>query len=297
MDRLGGLAKRMPQVMALFVVGAVAICALPPMNGFVSEWLLYIGLFRTLGFGSEPGFPAAALAVVSLAMIGALAVACFVKLLGSVFLGSPRGETANHAYDPPISMVFPMIILAVGCICIGLFPMTVTGLLENAVRTWATLSDSTASIRTVAPLGWITVMGLTLVMLIGVIVFALKAISRTKVISKVGTWDCGYAQPTVRIQYTGSSFSQMLVHLFSFILWPKTHGPAIRGVFPRAAACFKSIIPDTVLDRLVLPLFNIAGRYLPSLRVVQQGQTHFYVLYILIIVIILLIWGTIGVQS
>ena len=86
-DQMGGLAKRMPRTMVLFVVGAVAICALPPLNGFASEWLIYSGLFSTLGFGSGQGFPVAAIAAVPLAMIGALAVACFVKILGTVFLG------------------------------------------------------------------------------------------------------------------------------------------------------------------------------------------------------------------
>ncbi|HEX7008613.1 MAG TPA: proton-conducting transporter membrane subunit, partial [Phycisphaeraceae bacterium] len=103
MDRLGGLAKRMPQVTALFVVGAVAISALPPMNGFVSEWLLYVGLFSTLGgVGQEGGLPAAAAGAVVLAMIGALAVVCFVKVVGVVFLGSPR-EAGLSAHDPPAS--------------------------------------------------------------------------------------------------------------------------------------------------------------------------------------------------
>ncbi|HBR19982.1 MAG TPA: hypothetical protein DD726_07160 [Phycisphaerales bacterium] len=97
------------------------------------------------------------------------------------------------------------------------------------------------------------------------------------------------------MQYTGSSFGQTLVSLFGFILWPKIHWPRVRGFFPKTAN-FKNIIPDTVLDRLIMPLFNVAGRYLPSLRVLQQGQTHFYVLYILIIVIVLLICGTIGVK-
>jgi hydrogenase-4 component B len=293
-DQLGGLAKRMPRVMILFVFGAVAICALPPLNGFVSEWLLYIGLFRTLGFGSQWGFLITAAATVSLAMIGALAVACFVRLLGTVFLGSARSKTADHAHDPSACMMAPMIVVALGCAGIGLFPMFATGLLENAARTWAALPDSTASIRAVAPLGWITVMGLVFVLFTGAIVFAMKAMSRNRIVSKAGTWDCGYAQPTTRIQYTGSSFGQILVKLFTFILWPKTLWPAVGAIFPKTAY-FKSIVPDTVLDRGILPLFNIAGRYLPSLRVLQQGQTHLYVLYILIMVIMLLIWGTLGV--
>jgi hydrogenase-4 component B len=293
-DRLGGLAKRMPQVMVLFAIGAVAICALPPLNGFVGEWLLYIGLFQTLGFNGEPGYPVAALAAVALAMIGALAVACFVKLLSTVFLGSLRCEMDAHIHTPPVSMTFPMIALAAGCGVIGLFPMIATGLLENAARTWATLPDSAASIATVAPLRWITTLGLTLILFVGVIVLALKALPRIGVIRKTGTWDCGYALPTTRIQYTGSSFGQMLVNLFAFILWPKTNRPAVRNVFPGVAR-FKSIVPDAVLDRLAMPVFDAAARYLPALRILQQGQTHLYVLYIVIVVIILFIWGAIGI--
>ncbi|MDO8303355.1 MAG: proton-conducting transporter membrane subunit [Sedimentisphaerales bacterium] len=295
-DQMGGLAKQMPRTMILFVVGAVAICALPPLNGFAGEWLIYSGLFSTLGIGGGQGFPVAAIAAVPLAMIGALAVACFVKMFGTVFLGTGRCESATHAHDPSASMMIPMAAMAIGCVCIGLFPMIAIRGLDNAARMWASLPEQTVLLTTMAPLKWITTMNLALIVLVGIIALALKKLVRTKVIGEAGTWDCGYAQPTTRIQYTGSSFGQTLVNLFAFILWPKTHWPTIRGFFPRAAH-FKNIVPDTVLDRLVLPLFNLAGRYLPSLRVLQQGQTHYYVLYILIIVIILLICGTIGVQS
>ena len=294
MDRLGGLAKRMPHVMALFVVGVVAICALPPLNGFAGEWLLYVGLFRTLGVGAEPGFPAAALAVVALAMIGALAVACFVKLLGAVFLGSPRSEITGHTEDPSANMLIPMVALAAGCVCIGIFPMMASRLLEHTASTWAMLPGPTVTIAATAPLEWITAMGLTLVMLVIMAALAVKALPRINVISKVGTWDCGYAKPSGRMQYTGTSLGQSLVTLFSFVLWPKMYWPSVRGAFP-ATARFASLVPDTILDRLVLPVFSFAGRHLPSLRVLQQGQTHLYVLYILIIVIILLVWGAIGV--
>lgn len=292
-DRLGGLGKRMPRSMILFIVGAVAICALPPLNGFASEWLLYLGLFGTLGSTGVPGLPVAAVAAVALAMIGALAVACFVKLLGAVFLGSPRQAIGEHAEDPPASMIVPMAALAIGCILIGLFPMIASGLLESAATTWGRLPDRAVSIKAVAPLGWITAMGLGLMALIALIVLKLKFLGRTSVASKAGTWDCGYAQPTNRMQYTGSSFGQTLVGLFSFILWPKSHRPSMKEAFPKNGHS-KSVVPDTVLDRLVLPLFRIAGRYVPSVRVLQQGQTHAYVLYILIIVVVLLVWGAMG---
>lgn len=296
MDRLGGLAKRMPRVTALFIVGAVAICALPPLNGFASEWLLYVGLLRTVGLNGAAGYPAAALAAVALAMIGALAVACFVKLLGTVFLGSPRGDAGNHAHDPSANMIAPMAVLAMACACIGLFPTLTLGLLNNAARTWAMLPDPAPSIASLAPLGWITTLGLALVLLVAMITLAMKHLAGKTTVSKSNTWDCGYARPTTRMQYTGSSLGQTLVGLFTFILWPRTHPPTTRGVFLKATR-FKSIVPDTILDRLVLPLFRRAGRHLPSLRVLQQGQVHFYVLYILITVIILLVFGAIGVGT
>jgi len=293
-DKMGGLGKLMPRTMVLFAVGAVAICALPPLNGFASEWLIYSGLFNTLGLNGSQGFPAAAIAALPLAMIGALAVACFVKMFGTVFLGMPRCQSAAHACEPPVSMLIPTAVMAVGCICIGLMPMITTGMLNNAVRVWASLPVQTVFVETAAPLEWITVMGVVLAAVIGVIVLVLKRLPRSKVVGRAGTWDCGYARPTARIQYTGSSFVQMLVNLFTFVLWPKTDRPSIRGIFP-ADAHFKQAVPDTVLDRLILPVFRISGQYLPMLRILQQGQTHFYVLYILIIVIILLICGTIGV--
>jgi hypothetical protein len=159
---------------------------------------------------------------------------------------------------------------------------------------WAMLPDASITIASTAPLGWITSMGLAIVLLAGLTAIAVKILPRVNLISKVGTWDCGYARPTGRIQYTGSSFGQTLVTLFSFVLWPKVSGPAIRGAFPSAVR-FVCLVPDTVLDRLILPLFHFAGRHLPSLRILQQGQTYLYVLYILIVVIMLLIWGAIGI--
>lgn len=293
---MGGLAKRMPWTMALFAIGAVAICALPPLNGFASEWLIYSGLFQTLGMDGNPGFPMASIAAVSLAIIGAMAVACFVKVLGTVFLGNSRGEFPHHAQDPSTSMIVPMIVMALGCICIGLFPAIATRWLDDSIIAWASLPEQTASISTMAPLGWMTQMGMALILLIGIIVLASKILLSNKVTRDFGTWDCGYAKPTARIQYTGTSFGQILVQLFAFILWPKTHRPTIADLFPKAEQ-FKNIVADAILDRLILPLFNTTGRCLSSLRILQQGQTHFYVLYILFIVIILLICGTIGIQS
>lgn len=295
LDRLGGLAKVMPQTSAFFAVGAIAICALPPLNGFVSEWLLYVGLFRTLDPGGA-GFPAAAVAAVVLALIGTLALACFVKLLGVVFLGTARGEAGTQGGDPGLSMRFPMAITAAGCIVLGLFPGLAAPLLERAVRDWAGLSGPQhPSIAELAPLKWISVLGVVLLGMVGLLWGALRILPRAALRREAGTWDCGYAQPTRRMQYTGSSFGQMLVQLLAFFLRPRQQWPAIRGIFSRPAR-FESFVPDVVLDHLVLPFFGLANRCLPRLRFLQQGQTHWYVLYILMVVIFLFAWGATGGQ-
>ena len=291
-DQMGGLAKRVPHVMVLFVVGAVAICALPPLNGFVSEWLLYLGLFRTVGFGTETGAPMAALAAVALAMTGALAVACFVKVLGTVFLGVPRRPETAPAHTPGPAMLAPMLILACGCIGIGLFPLFVTPLLESAVQTWAP-SVTPLSIATILPLKALTTMGVALVGLVTAVALGMAILLRSKSLRKGLTWDCGYARPTSRMQYTGSSLGDSIVNLTSFLVWPKNFRSVLLGLFPRSSA-FNRLVPDTVLDRLVTPLLQAVGRTLPRLRVIQQGQVHLYVLYILIVMIVLLIVGNTG---
>ena len=294
MDQLGGLAGRMPKLAGLFVVGAVAICGLPPLNGFVSEWMLYIGALRTLDMTGESTAAPVAAAAVILAMIGALAVACFVKLIGTVFLGSPRGNRITGVQDPPALMLAPMAVLASGCVLLGLFPAVVVSPLENAIATWSGLAPaSMVSIPALAPLPWISTLGLVLVVSVSVIGAIVRLMPQAAASREAGTWDCGYAQPTARMQYTGSSLARALVIQFRYVLWPRTHWSSGQGPFP-ATTAFKSIVPDPVLDRVLLPLFRVAGRFLPMARVFQQGQTQAYVLYVLVTLIVLLLWGPVG---
>jgi hydrogenase-4 component B len=292
MDLLGGLAHRMPRAAALFFVGAVAISALPPLNGFASEWLLYLGFFHALDPAIGTPETAVAVAAVVLATIGAMAVACFVKVLGTVFLGAPRSATACSAHDPQASMTMPMGILSVACLGLGLFPMAVAPLLERVVQTWAmTPQPNNPPLSAFAPFTSISVAGLFLLALAGAFVLLLRMFLRTTCISKGPTWDCGYIQPTSRIQYTGSSFVQSTVHLFRFILLPKRSTPHLRGNFPRASH-FRSVVPDLFLDRLAVPVFNISGKLFSTLRIMQQGQTHLYLIYIVSIVFMLLFFGS-----
>lgn len=289
-DRMGGLAHRLPRVMGLFVAGAAAICALPPLNGFAGEWMLYTGFLRTLGPGVEA--PAAALAAVALAATGALAAACFVKVLGAVFLGVPRGPASAPVHEPGACLWAPMAALAAGCVVLGLFPALAAPVIEAAARTWSPASPP-LSLAALLPFRALTAAGLALTALAGLGMLALNRRLRTAEVRPGPTWDCGYARPAGRMQYTGSSFGNTLAGLASFLLRPTQHRPNLRALFPPPSA-FRRRVPDPVLDRMVLPLFRMCGRILTHWRVLQQGRTHVYVLYILLTMIALLVWGSMG---
>jgi len=298
LDRMGGVARSLPLLAALFAVGAVAISALPPLNGFVSEWLIYLGLFGTLGLDGGTGFPVAATAAVFLAMIGALAVATFVKLLGTVFLGSPRrsdSNAAHHMHKPSLLMTGPMLALAAFCLAIGLVPSLFIPAVERAVYGWMPATASGQALLMLAPVRWITLAGIGLLVLMALIAMVARIMLGGKVVRKGPTWDCGYARPSARMQYTGSSFGQSIVGLFSVVLRPRTRRPLVSGAMPEQAA-FESRTPDTVLDKAVVPVFSFLGMQLPRIRFMQQGKLNLYLLYIVAITALLFIFGSMGVR-
>jgi hydrogenase-4 component B len=289
-DHLGGLAKGMQWTALCFLVGAVAICGLPPLNGFVSEFLVYLGLFGTLGDGGGPSFAAPAFAAPALALIGALALACFVKVYGAVFLGTARSDHARHAHESPPAMLGPMGVLVACCFLIGLAPLLVAPIVGQGISAWApALKDAGPRLVALAPLGWITAMSLGLLAALLAIGAVLWLLLRHSVVAKGATWGCGYVAPTPRMQYTSSSFAQMLVGLFGWALRPRTHKPRNLLLFPQKTA-FHSETPDTVLDEAVLPAFRFGGWLFSWSRVFQQGSIQTYLLYIFIALIALLLW-------
>ena len=288
-DRLGGLARHMPWTATLFGVGAVAICGLPPLNGFVSEFLLYLGLLGAAQ--SAPGaVRAAAFAAPTLALSGALALACFVKVYGAVFLGTARSAAAEHAHEAPPTMTIPMGVLATGCALVGLAPFLLAPMLDRALANWlpstAGTAPSVAQVAALQSIGLLAAALLVLGLALGVI---LRGRLRRGGATAASTWGCGYLAPSPRIQYTASSFVQMLVELFSGVLRSQTRAPAVRDVFP-APASFSTQVADPVLDGQILPWSRWLGRGFVRLRLIQGGVTQHYLLYIMVTVIVLLGW-------
>ncbi len=287
-ERLGGLLKRMPWTGAAFLAGAVAICGLPPFNGFASEFLIYLGAYRTiLGHGL---LAAGGLAVVvSLALIGGLAVACFTKAFGIVFLGEPRSPAAIGAHEADATMRWPMAILATLCLGIGLAAGAVVRLLAPAV---AQLAGPAAMVDAPSPM-IPSVVGLLLLALIA-LVWGLAVLRRRMLVGRpvreTVTWDCGYAAPAVRMQYTATGYAQPLTHGANSILRPHMDTQLPDGIYP-ASASFESHTPDMAREKLFAPLFERAAGWLGRLRWLQQGRVHFYILYIVVVLMVLLAWA------
>ena len=200
LDHLGGLARRMRWTAACFVVGAVAICGLPPLNGFVSEFLVYFGFLDLTA--TRPGalWLVGVVSAALLALIGALAVACFVKVVGTVFLGEPRSAAAAAAREAARPMIGPMVALAAMCFAIGLGAPVIAPALDHAVAAWAPELELRPA-GELAPLARVAAVYVPLVILTAAGAWWLARRLRGAP-ANVGTWDCGYAAPTARMQYT-----------------------------------------------------------------------------------------------
>ncbi|MGV8059476.1 MAG: proton-conducting transporter membrane subunit [Smithellaceae bacterium] len=290
MDHLGGLLKKMPYTAMFFLVGAVAISGLPPLNGFVSEFVIYLASFR--GAIAMSPYPAIFLicAIAGLALIGGLAAACFTKAFGIVFLGEPRSPEAQTAHESSPWMTIPMMLLAVACIVIGLAGPFVIQVLSPVVG--VILGNPPAGeIQTASDyLKYITIGSIVFIILLAVIVLLRHHLLSGRTVGTAGTWDCGYAAPTARMQYTASSFAQPVIELFQFFLRTKKHLTIPDTYFP-SASNFESHTPDIGRESIYNPIFKTIGSFFLRMKVVQEGRIHIYVLYVVGTLLILLFWN------
>lgn len=282
-DRLGGLGRSMPFTAAMFLVGSVAIVGLPPLNGFISEFFVFLGFFAAV-VPPEGGTMPLALAAPFLATVGALALACFVKVYGSVFLGNPRTALSRDVRESPLSMKMTMAVLAACCFAIGLVPFLVGPVLDGALG--ALFPNRTTALPTVASLSPLEPIGIAALGLAAFLVL-LVLVLRTNKPRTVLTWDGGYARPTGRMQYTASSLAQSIVALFAWVLRPRVSGKQGRNDFPHEET-WKSDVDDLVLDRVLTPWSRKMERVAFWFRYFQQGLTQNYVAYILVTLLVLL---------
>jgi len=303
MEEMGGLIRRMPSTALYFLIGAIAISGLPPLNGFVSEWLTYQALLA--GFGATPELMRVALPIAGalLALTAALAAACFVKCFGITFLALPRSAAAGGAKEAAWSMRMGMAILALACVVLGLgagwfmpsfdpvsrqtFGVTVSQNLT--AQNGLLITAGSARNGSVAPVA----LGLVLVALAAVPMLFRLMWGRHSHRTTGPTWDCGLPGLTADNEYTATAFSKPLRMIFGALFRPRREIQAefdVSPYYPKAIH-FESEIQPAFEKNIYDPLKNGILHMAARVRRVQAGSLHAYLAYIFVTLILLLLFG------
>ena len=286
LERMGGLIRRMPVTAFLFLVGSVAISALPPFNGFVSEWLTFQtalqapaltnGLLRTM-------IPIAA---ALLALTGALAAACFVKAFGIAFLGRPRTRRVARAREVPAGMLGGMGLLALLCLLLGVFPTTMIEVMAPITQLLVR-----AALPSAAAQGWLWLTPISpqvasysapFVLAAIVVVFGLGYLFLKRgaaPVRRADAWDCGFGQLTHRMQYTSTAFSQPIRRVFAGV-WQveeQVVSLASAGPIPRVTSLHYSLhTQDWSWLRCYVPIGRLVLAAANRIGFIQTGNIHTY---------------------
>jgi len=298
LEKLGGLINKMPWTCSFFLIGSMAISALPPLNGFVSEWLLLIVLF--LGAAALTGglklFICLAAAVLS--MTGALAAACFVKAFGITFLARPRSPKAENAKESNFLMNFGMAILATLVVLLGLGGVYIIEVLVRVSQTILGSDIDPISINNIIlrpqPAQNIYLSPLILAVLLfsfAALAYLLKRLFGKEKTVTAGTWDCGYYKLTSRNEYTGTGISKPLRIAFSFFLLPFRKIEKIRETrYFIKSFSYETHTTKVFREYLYKVFLGQMFRFARNMRGIQIGSIHIYLGYICLTIILLIVF-------
>lgn len=295
MEKMGGLIQQMPKTGILFLLGALAIGGLPPLNGFVSEFILYTGIIIGIKSTGMSYIALMVSALAGLAIIGGLSLLTFTKTFGTVFLGIPRTELPHQPHEVGVGMRLPQYVIVVLMFSVGLFPQFYFSLVGKIVMDFNPLLASNASVpnklfNSISNIGVVSLIFLMMICIIYII--------RTKIVSKNkvrlnSTWACGYLTMSPKMQYSGKSFSKSLGKLLNFVVIEQKKYKEIQGreVFPNPRK-YSSHYSDLFVIRVFDGLINRILYSLNYFQFVQNGKIQMYILYG-IFFILLVFFGTV----
>ena len=294
LEELGGLLRRMPWTGACFLIGSAAIVGLPPLNGFISEFLLIYSGYAGLLLPTTAFAAAGLVTLVAMGLIGGLAAACFAKAFGIVFLGAPRSGEAEHAHESAPPTLIAMALLAALCVAIGFAGPFVVGGLTGVVAAVSGLPSTKidAALHPAAGSLVIATELFTTLVVLSALLWMIRGWRLARAgVRRAPVWGCGFRRPTARMQYTASSFAQPLVTQFRLLIANSEAIVAPSGYFP-VAASYASDSGDPFLRLLFAPTFRWFRRLASRLNVIQHGHIHVYVLYVAVTLIALLAWAS-----
>ncbi len=295
LDRMGGLAKIMPKSAGLFLVGSLAIAGLPPLNGFLSEFMLFFGFIKGVMQPDTTESIIVMLGVTAIAVIGGLSVLTFTKAYGAMFLGTPRTSYLSDLREPSAAMRRPQYVLVAVMLLVVLVPFASFGIVSGVVSNtfdgvWGFQPDIAGFTNLLQKVSIVLVIFLAVVL--GIL--ALRNMATRRLPERQGdTWGCGSLQPSTRMQYTASSFTKPMGKLFGSLLPVRKNYKRVprEDIFPRQAR-YAYIYDDWVEARLIRPVARLINRIsVISLRI-QDGRLQWYIMYglLFILFILLLTW-------
>ncbi|MDD5634474.1 MAG: proton-conducting transporter membrane subunit, partial [Candidatus Omnitrophica bacterium] len=299
-EKLGGLIKKMPQTAVCFLLGVAAISALPPLNGFVSEWLtlqaFFLGALNTAG--NSKFFLSMCAAILVLA--SALAAACFVKAFGAAFLAIPRSRYAENAKEVSFSMKAGMFFLAGLTIVFGLAAVPIIRLLKKVACFAAAIDingmEFSLNNFILSPRSGKDIYFSTPIFMFALAVFVFLAfgayvwLDRRKV-SVYKTWDCGYYKLDSRNEYTSTAFSKPFSIAFSFFLLPYHKTQKIRESFYHVKSfAYEAHTTKVFKEYVYTPVVAIFFKSAKFMRRIQPGSIHLYLAYIFVAMLLLIIF-------
>ena len=294
MNQMGGLAKHMPITAILMLFATVAICALPPLNGFVSELLIYIGMFNGVSNGYEVLYSVTGIIVLSL--IGGIVVLAFTKLYSVVFLGSPRSHHVAESTEVDSLRIVAMSIPAAFILIIGLAPQYVIIPISHVAEE-VTNSVNTIAVEHFAPtLESLSYVSIAFILVVTLLFFIKRRAQRNRTIAEGPTWGCGFTAVNTRMQYTGESFSEGLENIGKPLMKNTVDGRAVDKdeIFPlphRYRIRHKDKV-DSLLGRWWVQMMHRINEYVMRLR---TGKVNNYITFALLFFVVVLILTLCGV--
>ncbi|MEI8004667.1 MAG: proton-conducting transporter membrane subunit [Bacteroidota bacterium] len=286
-EELGGLVHSLPRTAGLFLFGAVAICALPPLNGFISEFLLYAGFIKGLSAGNEYLSILFLLIIITLTLIGGMAVFSFSRAYGISFLGSPRKEIQVHPETITNDMIFPQILVAFMILGIGLMPMAVIAPIASLVENTFHPGPLPSNLFFTEALNKLSLFGLILISLVTVILLLRMRLLKNRRPEYGPTWGCGYTEGTARQQYTGASFAGNLSELAQPVLQNREEFRAIAAedIFPKKRSLH--LQTNDIFGKGLGILTDLSWLVLKKLARLQTGNIRHYILYAFIFILLI----------
>ena len=281
LEAMGGLLKKIPHSGYLFLIGSLAICGLPPFNGFISEFFIYNGLINGLLSNQYLLILFILFTILGLVLIGGLAMICFTKAFGIVFLGTPREKKHHHVITESPLRIVPLYFIALAILVIGLFPVLLNPMLQKIIQLYQPIVGYQTIIQIDGLLGTLTSVGwysLGFILLMSLFYLIRHLVTSRRSCEEDTTWGCGYVGEADKAQYTASSFIRTYRKLAEPVLDIHQDRTNPLGLYPVKISLVTHPY-DKVEKWLIDKPLHLIKRLLNSFRFLQNGNIQAYILY------------------